>query len=363
MYTLPSGAMSHQPRARWAKRADTLGNPPAWIALWTNGRWPKRGKEQKQKSKRNGLLPPSRGVRSGWTSHPGWRSHWSLCPGLVAVALPGRRVTFCVRRRYFRAVNLASEWIFNVAFLAFPFILRSSFFGLRLLFFSLSAFFGPLMASFFGLRKQRIIIWEVLTREKRGGKEDFLPFCPRFFPLCHPIFRLCYPIFRVRYPIFRVRYPIFWGSFSVFFHSKGRTHPYFTPLNTPKRGIKGLFLTLTRGFLGLTQTYFLWFRSLFVTLRSLFALLKMTKLQSPTVLTTAECPMCLAMKIRFYARVEHIEEIMQTTVFKHVTTTIQGWFVSISTEDMTRFSQKKMNPLIFNFGQKSKVILRWKTKR
>ena len=147
-----------------------------------------------------------------------------------------------------------------------------------------------------------------------GLKEDFLPFCPRFFRFATPFFGLRLSIFGLRLPIFGLRLfilglrlPFFRVRSAYFFTRKGERTPILPHSTPPKWGIKGLFLTLTRGFLGLTQTYFLWFWSLFVTLRSLFALLKLTKLQSPTVLTTAECPMCLAMKIRFYARVEHIK--------------------------------------------------------
>ena len=317
----------------------------------------------KAKSKTEWAFAPSSGVRSGWASHPGWRSPWSLCPGLVAVALPGRRVAFCVRRRYFRAVNLASEWIFNVAFLAFPFILRASFFGLRPLFFSLSAFFAPLRASFFGLRKQRIIIWEVLAREKRGLrrierglKEDFLPFCLVFF-------RFVTPFFGLRLFIFGLRLPIFRGRSAYFFTRKGERTPILPHSTPPKWGIKGLFLTLTRGFLGLTQTYFLWFWSLFVTLRSLFALLKLTKLQSPTVLTTAECPICLAMKIRFYARVGSVG-------YNHVNNWKHAYYLQRYRENSSLFRQKiwyvfldaSLVQIHFVFCHLSHVILRQKRK-
>ena len=96
-----------------------------------------------------------------------------------------------------------------------------------------------------------------------GLKEDFLPFCPRFFSLCHPIFRVetLYfraetPHFRVETLHFRVETPLFSGSFSVFFHSKGRTHPYFTPLYTPKMGYQRAFFDPNEGLFGANADLF-----------------------------------------------------------------------------------------------------------
>ena len=126
-----------------------------------------------------GFCPLRGGVRSGWTSHPGWRSHWSLCPGLVAVALPGRRVAFCVRRRYFRAVNLASEWIFNVAFLAFPFILRRIFYPFASFFFALLPHFSGWDSPFSGWDSPFFgFVQRIFSLERANA--------PLFYPTQHP---------------------------------------------------------------------------------------------------------------------------------------------------------------------------------